>query len=282
MTRLDDPAEVATTGLANSPPSRRIEADLACVRCGYNLRGMARGERCPECGTPVVASSDNPFAAFDALDLRRRARGVAGLVWLIAMTVVLTVNADYSVVEDLGEFLIVAFTTCATLIVAALVGLAFLPAGGDRIVWAIRALVLAAAALYFLPVIARLENELEVATFLMLAMASLWAAIICQFLLLRRWARRMADRRLASAAGFCGLAVVASLVANALYKAVLPLVEDTPAWLDDTSIIDQLLTWPMLAAMLWWALLLGRFRQAFLYGITLCQPSVSDASAAPP
>lgn len=35
----------------------RIETDLACVECGYNLRTLAQTGSCPECGTPVVVSS---------------------------------------------------------------------------------------------------------------------------------------------------------------------------------------------------------------------------------
>jgi hypothetical protein len=31
------------------------EGDWPCGMCGYNLRGLARGGRCPECGTGVEA-----------------------------------------------------------------------------------------------------------------------------------------------------------------------------------------------------------------------------------
>lgn len=39
-----------------SPPGDSINFDLACVRCGYNLRGLLRTGRCPECGRDVVWS----------------------------------------------------------------------------------------------------------------------------------------------------------------------------------------------------------------------------------
>jgi hypothetical protein len=35
------------------PPSARVIDDLACIACGYNLRGIRVGDRCPECGGNV-------------------------------------------------------------------------------------------------------------------------------------------------------------------------------------------------------------------------------------
>lgn len=34
----------------------QIEGDVACVQCGYNLKGLARSGQCPECGAPVASS----------------------------------------------------------------------------------------------------------------------------------------------------------------------------------------------------------------------------------
>lgn len=34
-----------------------VEADLQCVCCGYNLRGLATSGSCPECGSPVATST---------------------------------------------------------------------------------------------------------------------------------------------------------------------------------------------------------------------------------
>lgn len=34
----------------------QIEGDVACVRCGYNLKGLPRGGNCPECGASVASS----------------------------------------------------------------------------------------------------------------------------------------------------------------------------------------------------------------------------------
>lgn len=33
-----------------------IDRDLPCARCGYNLRGIAGDDKCPECGSPVEYS----------------------------------------------------------------------------------------------------------------------------------------------------------------------------------------------------------------------------------
>ncbi|MEL6330323.1 MAG: hypothetical protein AAFR38_11735 [Planctomycetota bacterium] len=35
-----------------------IQADRACVRCGYNLRGLSIGGVCPECGTPIASKRE--------------------------------------------------------------------------------------------------------------------------------------------------------------------------------------------------------------------------------
>lgn len=34
----------------------QIEGDVACVKCGYNLKGLPRGGNCPECGSSVASS----------------------------------------------------------------------------------------------------------------------------------------------------------------------------------------------------------------------------------
>lgn len=56
----------------------RIEHDRACPSCGYNVRGLRVGDRCPECATPItgasVARSDTLGSASVAY-LRQFARG---------------------------------------------------------------------------------------------------------------------------------------------------------------------------------------------------------------
>ena len=35
----------------------RIESDRACPSCGYNVRGLRVGDRCPECATPITGAA---------------------------------------------------------------------------------------------------------------------------------------------------------------------------------------------------------------------------------
>ena len=51
---------------ASIPPlDTRIDVDLPCVRCGYNLRSRLVGDRCSECGTAVLAALDRPRLCYD-------------------------------------------------------------------------------------------------------------------------------------------------------------------------------------------------------------------------
>jgi hypothetical protein len=51
------------------PPTRQdipggaafIAADRPCPRCGYNLRGLKAGGRCPECGQPIRSAAKSRF-----------------------------------------------------------------------------------------------------------------------------------------------------------------------------------------------------------------------------
>ncbi len=44
------------TGVPGVPSSSHVAGDRPCHRCGYSLRGLAYGGRCPECGTPIRRS----------------------------------------------------------------------------------------------------------------------------------------------------------------------------------------------------------------------------------
>jgi hypothetical protein len=47
--------------VSESPAADAIAVDIACVGCGYSLRGLSAESRCPECGKPVLDSThDRP------------------------------------------------------------------------------------------------------------------------------------------------------------------------------------------------------------------------------
>ncbi|HVP13685.1 MAG TPA: hypothetical protein VMV94_21095 [Phycisphaerae bacterium] len=45
-------------------PQGRLAEDVACRRCGYNLRSLSLGTRCPECGTAVGRSLQGDLLRF--------------------------------------------------------------------------------------------------------------------------------------------------------------------------------------------------------------------------
>lgn len=40
------------------PAEKPIETDRSCAECGYNLRGLTPGNKCPECGTAIPGEHD--------------------------------------------------------------------------------------------------------------------------------------------------------------------------------------------------------------------------------
>src|SRR5688572_6478934 len=61
-----------------------IASDRACVQCGYNVRGLTRESRCPECGSPVADSFADYFLSADP---KWRKVLLAAAVLLIAASV---------------------------------------------------------------------------------------------------------------------------------------------------------------------------------------------------
>ncbi|MBU0640864.1 MAG: hypothetical protein KKB50_18515 [Planctomycetes bacterium] len=66
-----------------------IICDLACRRCGYNLRGLHRDGRCPECGTNVGLSTHGDLLRFADPDwVENLARGLNLILWGILANIV--------------------------------------------------------------------------------------------------------------------------------------------------------------------------------------------------
>jgi len=65
----------------------RLAGDLACVQCGYNLRGLSPEGRCPECGCPVGRASWGTLLRYSDPDwVERLARGMRWVVGGIILT----------------------------------------------------------------------------------------------------------------------------------------------------------------------------------------------------
>jgi hypothetical protein len=81
-----------TTETPNSAPSSdhtaRVETDLPCAKCGYNLRTLAWDGKCPECSAPVLQSAPPVgfrFASQRSESRARRGIGLLALAFLIDM-----------------------------------------------------------------------------------------------------------------------------------------------------------------------------------------------------
>ncbi len=75
-------AALNPSGHVTLDPVGRLDMDLPCVGCDYNLRGLLPDGACPECGKPVAfATRLVKLGRRDPLYLRRVA---IGLQWLIA------------------------------------------------------------------------------------------------------------------------------------------------------------------------------------------------------
>ena len=90
MRLLEPPGEAAAAAAAApAPPADHpLEIDIACVQCGYNLRSLAVGGQCPECGRAVRDSiSPDRLVFADEQWLRVVTAGVATIAWgVVAVT----------------------------------------------------------------------------------------------------------------------------------------------------------------------------------------------------
>jgi hypothetical protein len=62
------PPSVPPSAVSSAPPAdtELIAEDRPCLACGYNLRGLPRGENCPECGQPIARSLQGNLLRFSS------------------------------------------------------------------------------------------------------------------------------------------------------------------------------------------------------------------------
>lgn len=66
-----------------------LTEDTPCRRCGYNLRGLSRDSRCPECHSPIALSIHRDLLRFaDPQWLNRLTRGCWWILWGIPALIV--------------------------------------------------------------------------------------------------------------------------------------------------------------------------------------------------
>ena len=72
----------------------RIDQDLSCLKCGYNVRGLLPNGVCPECGTPIGRSMYGDMLMYcDPVWVRTL---VSGTNWIIAGIICYIVNSKLS------------------------------------------------------------------------------------------------------------------------------------------------------------------------------------------
>ncbi|UCG33507.1 MAG: hypothetical protein JSU68_02515, partial [Phycisphaerales bacterium] len=99
-----------------------IAIDLACLQCGYNLRGLDPAGRCPECGVGIALSTRGDLLRFANPDWLRRVKLGADLM---LATILLSLVLGFGV-----GCLNAVFASATARILAVLVALA---AGGCRL-----------------------------------------------------------------------------------------------------------------------------------------------------
>jgi ribosomal protein L37E len=72
--------------------SGNIVADVACRRCGYNLRTLRADGRCPECGTPVGLSTHGDLLRYaEPAWVEKLGLGIRYMLWGIVVAIALSV-----------------------------------------------------------------------------------------------------------------------------------------------------------------------------------------------
>jgi MFS family permease len=110
---------MSTTEYNSGPPGQFVETDVPCQRCGYNLRGLPRCGRCPECGAPViVALHEDWITLADPEWLRAVALGckwiLGGFAWGLAVCGALSLVAfGFLIVSDTPPWILASLVVVA-------------------------------------------------------------------------------------------------------------------------------------------------------------------------
>ena len=163
---------------AKSIQSSTIESDLLCRHCGYNLRGLALGGACPECGRATLESLPHFLKASDPAYLRTIGRGavlmIVGMVLsAVAGTLVsLTLPSLYLALAPNGPSIILAIAPPIVMLVGSWKITSVDPHGcGERSQERLRKLVRTAA------MIGTAAQLVEIATSLTFLLPSLGARV---------------------------------------------------------------------------------------------------------
>ena len=78
-------SEINEGGAVGADGAGVVDTDLACARCGYNLRTAAWAGVCPECGLAVERSRPIGDLRFESLQAVRRARAVVGFAVIVIL-----------------------------------------------------------------------------------------------------------------------------------------------------------------------------------------------------
>lgn len=66
----------------------RLAEDIPCEKCGYNLRGLPRGSRCPECAEPLPRRVQADLLRFsDPVWVAKLAKGMNWVFWCLCFFV---------------------------------------------------------------------------------------------------------------------------------------------------------------------------------------------------